>query len=56
MGYVREPDEIDFIVSGKEYSETERMALSEIIRQYKEKQSKQLRKSKTRVRRKKMVL
>ena len=41
MGYIKEPDGVDFIINGKPLSDKERKAISEFIRADKEKISKQ---------------
>ena len=48
MGYVREPDDVDFIVCGKGLSKSEQKALSKIIEQSKARNSKRTAKAKPR--------
>lgn len=37
MGYIKEPEGVDFIIKSKPLTDKERAAISEFIRQYKEK-------------------
>lgn len=48
MGYIKEPEGIDFIVSPVALSEKDKMELSAFIKQSKEKRNKQLRKTHSR--------
>lgn len=41
MGHIKEPDGVDFIISGKPLTEKERKAISEFIKADKEKIAKQ---------------
>lgn len=48
MGHIKEPDGVDFIISGKPLTDKERKAISEFIKADKEKIARQkLRKAKT---------
>jgi hypothetical protein len=48
MGHIKEPDGVDFIISGKPLTEKERKAISEFIKADKEKIARQkLRKAKS---------
>ena len=48
MGHIKEPDGVDFIISGKPLTDKERKAISEFIKADKEKIARQkLRKTKT---------
>jgi hypothetical protein len=38
MGYIKEPEGVDFVIKSKPLTDKERAAISEFIRQYKEKE------------------
>jgi len=56
MGHIKEPEGVDFIIQSKPLTDEERAAISEYIRNYKEKQkAKRSRKTTTGTKRKRLL-